>query len=212
MATYDLEEQETVDALKAWWKKNGTAALLAVAAFAVLVAGMQGWRYYRNNQQQQAALVYEAMQGGSRDKDIKRIREAAGQLIEKYPGTPYAVRAALLAADANYESGDAKSAKAQLQWVTEHAGEEGARNIARLRLAGILLDEKNYAEALKLLEPQHEKAFDGLFSDLKGDVLAAQGKVADARAAYKTALETMDEKSAYRQIVQMKLNGLGARG
>lgn len=209
---YDLEEQEQLDVLKGWWKSNGTTVLLAIGVFAAVVAGIQGWRHYQKNQQQQAALVYEAVQSGAQTKDLKRIRDAAGQLIEKYPSTPYAARAALLAAGANYDSGDAKSAKAQLQWVTEHAKEEGARDIARLRLAGILLDEKNYAEALKQLESQHGKAFDGLFADLKGDVLVAQGKTADARAAYKAALEIMDEKSIYRQVVQMKLDGLGARG
>lgn len=209
---YDLEEQEQLDVLKDWWKRNGNTVLLAVGVFAAVVAGMQGWRHYQKNQQQQAAMVYEAVQTGAQTRDIKRIRDAAGQLIEKYPGTPYAARAALLVAGANLESGDAKSAKAQLQWVTEHAKEEGARDIARLRLAGILLDEKNYAEALKQLEAPHAKAFAGLFADLKGDVLAAQGKTAEARAAYQAALEKMDEKSAYRQVVQMKLDGLGARG
>lgn len=209
---YDLEEQEQLDVLKDWWKRNGTAVVLAVGVLAAVAAGMQGWRHYQKNQQQQAAIVYEAVQIGAQTKDVKRIRDAAGQLIEKYPGTPYAVRAALLAASANYESGDAKSAKAQLQWVTEHAKEEGARDIARLRLAGILLDEKNYAEATKQLEAKHGKTFDGLFADLKGDVLAAQGKMAEAGVAYQSALAQMDEKSAYRQVVQMKLDGLGARG
>ncbi|HUW50096.1 MAG TPA: tetratricopeptide repeat protein [Sulfuricella sp.] len=209
---YDLEEQEQLDVIKDWWKKNGATTLLAVAVFASVVAGMQGWRYYQKSQQQQAALVYEAVQSGVQGKDIKRIRYAAGQLIEKYPATPYASRAALLVAGANYELGDAKSARAQLQWVIEHAKEESARDIARLRLAGILLDEKNYAEAMKLLDAQHQKSFDGLFADLEGDVLAAQGKMADARAAYKTALEKIDEKSTYHQVVQMKLDGLGAHG
>jgi predicted negative regulator of RcsB-dependent stress response len=186
--------------------------MLAVAVFAAVAAGIQGWRVYQNSQQRQAALAYEAVQNGVQSKDAKRIRDAAGQLIEKYPGTPHASRSALLAAGANYESGDAKSAKAQLQWVIDHAKEEGARDIARLRLAGILLDEKSYDEAIKALEASHEKAFDGLFSDLKGDVLTAQGKMADARVAYKAALEKMDDKNAYRQIVEMKLDGLGERG
>ncbi|MHB1292197.1 MAG: YfgM family protein [Sulfuricella sp.] len=209
---YDLEEQEKLDELKAWWKTNGTTVMLAVAVVVAVVAGMQGWRVYQKNQQRQAALAYEALQSGVQSKDTKRIREAAGQLIEKYPGTPQASRSALLAAGVNYESGDAKSAKAQLQWVIDHAKEEGARDIARLRLAGILLDEKSYGEAMKTLEASHEKAFDGLFFDLKGDLLAAQGKRADARVAYQAALEKTDEKSAYRQVVQMKLDGLGERG
>lgn len=209
---YDLEEQEKVDALKAWWKQNGTTVLLAAAVFAAVVAGMQGWNYYQRSQQQQAALVYEAVQGAVQAKDVKRLRDAAGQLMEKYPSTPYATRAALLAAGANQESGDAKSAKAQFQWVIDHAKEEGARDIARLRLAGALLDEKNYAEALKSLEAQPGQGFAGLYADLRGDVLAAQGKVAEARAAYQLALEKIDQKSTYRPIVQMKLDGLGAHG
>ena len=209
---YDLEEQEQLDVLKAWWKRNGNTVLLGIAAFAAVVVGIQGWRYYQRNQQQQAAMVYEVVQGAIQNKDIKRIRTAAGQLIEKYPNTPYAARAALLAASANYESGDAKSAKAQLQWLTEHAREDGARDIARLRLAGILLDEKNDEEALKVLDSPHGQAFVGLFADLRGDVLVAQGQVADARAAYKTALANLDEKSPYRQVVQMKLDGLGEKG
>lgn len=209
---YDLEEQEKVDELKAWWKKNGTTTMLAVAVFAASVAGVQGWRVYQNKQQSQAALAYEAVQIEMQSKDGKRIREAAGQLIEKYPGTPYAARAALLAAGVNYASGDAKSAIAQLEWVIDHAKEDAARDIARLRLAGILLDGKSYDEAMKKLDAPHENAFDGLFADAKGDVLTAQGKVVEARAAYKTALEKFEEKSNYRQIVQMKLDGLGDRG
>ena len=209
---YDLEEQEKVDELKAWWKKNGTSTMLAVAVFAASVAGVQGWRIYQKNQQYQAALAYEAVQNEMQSKDGKRIRDAAGQLIEKYPGTPYAARAALLAAGVNYASGDAKSAKAQLEWVMDHTKEEAARDIARLRLVGILLDEKGYDEAMKKLDASHEKAFDGLFADAKGDVLTAQGKTAEARIAYKSALDKLDEKSNYRQIVQMKLDGLGERG
>ncbi len=209
---YDLEEQEQLDVLKAWWKRHGNAVLLGIAAFAAVVVSIQGWRYYQKSQQQQAAMVYEVVQVAMQNKDVKRIRTAAGQLIEKYPSTAYASRAALLAAGANYESGDAKSAKAQLQWAAEHAREDGVRDIARLRLAGMLLDEKNNGEALKVLDSPHGQAFVGLFADLKGDVLVAQGKVADARAAYKTALEKLDEKSPYRQVVQMKLDGLGANG
>lgn len=209
---YDLEEQEKVDALKAWWTQNGTTVLLAVAVFAAVVAGVQGWKYYQKSLQQQAAMVYEVVQNAVQVKDVKRLRDAAGQLMEKYPGTPYATRAALLAAGANQEAGDAKSAKAQYQWVIDRAKEDGARDIARLRLAGVLLDEKNYAEALKSLGGQSSPAFAGLFADLSGDVLIAQGKVAEARTAYKLALEKIDAKSAYRQIVQMKLDGLGERG
>lgn len=206
---YDLEEQEQLDAIKAWWTQHGTTVLLSVAVFVAIVAGTQGWRYYQNKQTVQAAGLYEMLQGAADNRDVKKVREVAGQLIEQYPRTAYATRAALLAAKSNHDSGDAKSAKAQLQWALDHAGSDEIRDVARLRLAGVLLDEKNHGEALKLLEAKHGAAFDGLYADLKGDVLLASGKSAEALASYKLALEKIDPASAYRGLVQMKLDGLG---
>lgn len=206
---YDLEEQEQLDAIKAWWTQHGTTVLLSVAVFVAIVAGTQGWRYYQNKQTVQAAGLYEMLQGAADNRDVKKVREVAGQLIEQYPRTAYATRAALLAAKSNHDSGDAKSAKAQLQWALDHASSDEIRDAARLRLAGVLLDEKNHGEALKLLEAKHGAAFDGLYADLKGDVLLASGKSAEALASYKLALEKIDPASAYRGLVQMKLDGLG---
>jgi predicted negative regulator of RcsB-dependent stress response len=209
---FDLEEQEKIDALKAWWKAHGNTVLLALAVFAATVLGVQGWRSYQKKQAQQASVMFEAVQNLAKSGDSRKLRDAAGQLMERYPRTPYAVRAALLAARANYEAGDAKSAKAQLQWVIEHATEEEARDMARLRLAAVLADEKLYPEALKRLEEKHGASFDGLYADLRGDILAAQGKTAEARAAYQSAIDKMDKKSAYRRLVQMKLDALGGQG
>lgn len=206
---YDLEEQEQIDAIKAWWKQHGNTVLLSVAVFVAIVAGIQGWRAYQHKQAGQAAGLYEVLQGAADSHDVNKVREAAGQLIENFPRTAYATHAALVAANANYESGDAKSAKAQLQWVLDHNDSDEVRDVARLRLAGILLDEKNYGEALKQLETKHGTAFDGLYADLKGDVLLASGKEGEAQASYKLALEKIDPTSAYRGLVQMKLDGLG---
>lgn len=206
---YDLEEQEQIDAIKAWWKQNGNTVLLSIAVFVAIVSGFQGWRYYQNKQTTQASALYEGLQNAAESHNVTRVREAAGQLIEQYPRTAYAARAALVAAKTNYENGDAKSAKAQLQWVLDHGGSDEIKDAARLRLAGILLDENNHAEALKLLETKHDAAFDGLYADLKGDILLASGKSAEALAAYKRAMEKIEPASAYRGLVQMKLDGLG---
>lgn len=206
---YDLEEQEQIDAIKAWWKQYGNAVVLGVTLFVAIVAGSQGWRYYQSQQATQAAGLYEVMQGAMEGRDAKKVREVAGQLMEQFPRSAYASRAALTAAKANYEAGDAKSAKAQLQWALEHAGSDEIKDAARLRLAGVLLDEKDYAAALKLLDEKHSPAYDGLYADLKGDVLAASGKSAEAQAAYKLALEKMDPAGGYRGLVQMKMDALG---
>lgn len=206
---YDLEEQEQIDVIKAWWKQYGNTVLLGVAVFVAIVAGMQGWRYYQHRQMTQAAVLYEALQGAAEKHDVKSVREIAGQLMERYPRTAYASRAALNAARSNHEAGDGKSAKAQLQWVMDHAKSDEIKDVARLQMAGVLLDEKNHEEALRLLDAKHGAGFDGLYADLRGDVLLASGKRAEARAAYQLALEKMDPAGGYRGLVQLKLDGLG---
>jgi predicted negative regulator of RcsB-dependent stress response len=48
-----------------------------------------------------------------------------------------------------------------------------------------------------------------LYADLRGDILAGQGKRAEARAAYQTALDRSEAASPYRAVVQVKLDSLG---
>lgn len=208
---YDLQEQEQIDALKAWWKENRRVVILTVTAFVVAIAGVQGWRYYQQSQAQQAAKLYGALQQLVPENNAKKIREAAATLIDKFSSTAYAPRAALIAAKVNYQAGDAQSAKAQLQWVIDHAAEDELQDIARLRLAGMLLDEKNYAQVLQLLEAKHSPAYDAFYLDLKGDVLLAQGKPAEARGAYQAAFDKIDKKSNYRDLIQIKLDALGGK-
>ena len=206
---YDLEEQEDLDVLKDWWKLNGTNVLLGISVALAIFIGFRGWQYYQQRQSLEASVRYETLSQLDRS-DIKNIRGISGQLMEKYSGTVYAARAALLVAKANSEANDTKSAKAQLQWAMEHTKEASIRAIAQLQLAAIQLDEKQYDMALKTLADQHDPAFDGLIADLKGDVLVAQGKRTEARKAYKEALGKLDETSHYRRYTEHKLEALGS--
>ncbi|MDD5299997.1 MAG: tetratricopeptide repeat protein [Gallionella sp.] len=209
MAALDLQEQEQIDALKAWWKDNGTRLLGVLLAVTIAMGGWRGWQYYQHKQSNEAATLYAGFTKQLESNDAKRINDAAAAVMDKFSSTPYASRAALLAAQVNEQGKDVARAKTQLQWVIDHAGEAGLKEVARLRLAAVLLDEKNYAGALKLLEARHPASFDGLYADLKGDVLGAQGKAEEARSAYKLAYEKTDVKSAYRNLIQLKMDALG---
>jgi len=206
---YDLEEQEQIEELKAWWKQHGGLVLLAVAACALTIAAFQGWRYYRHSQAIAAVTLYEQLDRAERAGDHKKVRDIAGSIVEKYSVTPYAILAALSAARAGFETGDLAEAKSRLQWVVEHAREDEIKDVARLRLAGVLLDEKNHAEALKLVEVKPVDTMTGLYADLKGDILHAQGKTAEARGAYQLALDRSEANSPYRATIQIKLDSLG---
>jgi predicted negative regulator of RcsB-dependent stress response len=206
----DLEEQEQVAELKAWWTQHGNLVLAVVIAAAVAVVGWQGWRWYEHSQAAQASVLYDTLTKAAQAGDAKALRDAAGTLVESYPRTLYASMGALLAAKFYFEHSDLKNAKAQLQWVIEHSPAEDFRDLARLRLAAVLLDEKAYDEALKLLDAPHAPAYDAQYAALKGDVLVAKNQLAEARAAYQLALEKAERRdSPFRESVRMRLEALG---
>jgi len=209
MAVYDLEEQEQLDELKSWWQQYRKLILLMVIAATAAGGGIQGWRYYQSRQALEAGELYSQLQGAVGGGDQKKVQDIATVMVEKYPRTSYAVFAAFAGAKAAFDSDDMTAAKVRFQWVVDNAREDEMREIARLRLAAILLDEKQYDAALKLLETGHSESLSALYADLKGDVLVAQGKNNEARAAYQLALDKSDAKSAYRALIQIKLDALG---
>jgi len=207
---YDLEEQEQLAQLKGWWKDNGSTVLALVAAAAIAVAGWQGWRGWQAGQAQQAAALYDALVKAVQGNDAKALRDAGGTLVESFPRTLYASMGALAAARFHFEHGDLKNARAQLQWVMERSPSDELKDLARLRLAGVMLDDKAYDEALALLEAKHAEAMAAQYAALKGDILLAKNQPADAKAAYRLALEKSAQRdSAFRASVQLRLDALG---
>lgn len=206
----DLEEQEQVAELKAWWKQHGNLIVSAVLACALVFAGWQGWRWYQASQAAQAAGLYESLARAAQAGDAKALRDAAGSLIESYPRTLYAAMGALVAARFHFDRNDLKAAKTQLLWIVERSASEDFKDVARLRLASILLDEKAYDEALKVLDAKHGAAYDAQFEALRGDALVAKGQPAEARAAYQAAIgKAAKDQGAFRESVRMRLEALG---
>ena len=209
MATYDLEEQENLENLKTWWKRWGNAVLLVLALALMAGAGWQYWQRHQEAQRIEGAQVYgqflEALTAGN----AALVREVGGRLIDKFADTPYAPRAALILGKFNVERGDEKSADAQFKWALDHSREPVVKDLARLHLGGLLLQQKQYEQALKVLNAPHTDAYNARFEDLKGDVLLAQGKTAEAKAAYQAAYAKLAKTDPLHGVVGVKLDALG---
>jgi predicted negative regulator of RcsB-dependent stress response len=213
MSAFDLEEQEHIAALKAWWRQNGTLVIAALVAVMIGVAAVVGWRAYQRSQALQASAVYGELQKAAGTRDVKKVRDLAGTILENYPRTAYASLAALVSAKAHFESGDLKTARAQLEWVIENARDAEIAAIARLRLANVLIDEKAYDEALKLLDTKPAPEFEGRYAETRGDIYALQGKRAEARSAYRAALDKVQPSdSGTRELLRLKVETLGGEG
>ena len=215
MATHlDLQEQEQIDQLKAFWNQYGNlitwTLILALSGF----AAWNGWNWWQRSQAAKASAMFDELDRAAQAADVERAARVFADLKERFPGTAYAQQGSLLAAKVQAERGQADAALATLAWAADNASEDEYRTIARLRAAGLLLDKKQYESALAQLDAaaqgKNAKAFEALVADRRGDVLLAQGKKDEARKAYEVAYRAMDEKLEYRRLLDAKLTALGA--
>ncbi len=206
---YDHEEQEQIASLKAWWDKYGNLVTWLVTAFLLAYASWTGWNYWQRSQAAKAAVLYEELVKAVESNDSSKRTRASADLKDKFSGTAYAQVGALVAARAAFDAADLKAAKGELLWVSENGKNEEFKAIARIRLAGVLLDEKAYEEGLKVLSVDFPDQFAALVADRKGDLYFGLNKLEDARAAYQTALDKTEVKNPARQLIQLKLDAVG---
>jgi len=204
------DEQESIESLKAWWNQWGNATTWIVLVVLLAGAGWNGWNFWQRRQAAEAAVLYDQVQQAVAAGDKDKVTRVAADMEDKFGRTAYAQMTGLGAAKALYAAGDEAGAKAQLQWTIDHAKDDEFKQIAKLRMASLLLDDKAYDQGLALLAESQSDAFKGIVADRRGDLLAAQGKRDDARAAYKIALDSLSKSDgSARQLIQFKLDALG---
>jgi predicted negative regulator of RcsB-dependent stress response len=209
MATYDLEQQEQLDQVKHLWAKYGNLVswvlFLAVGAY----AAWMGYQYWETDRAYKAGGLYEELDRKVNAGDADRAGQAFNDLKNNYAGTTYAEQGALLAARVQALKGKDEPARASLTWEIEHGKNPNLVAIARLRLAGLLLDAKQYDAALAQVKADLPEEFKALADDRRGDILASQGKKDEAVKAYEQAYKALDPAIEYRRFVEGKLTALG---
>lgn len=207
---YDLEEQEQLEQLKAWWNKFGGVTLSLLSIALAIVLGWQGWNWYQNHQATQARGYFEALERAAQapgPDSVPRVTAAMNTLQVDFPKTDYAARAALVAAAALLKNGDVDAAQRALTWLAQST-HVVLVPVAKLRLAGLLLDRQQYEQALTQLQTP-PPAFEGLFADRRGDVLAAQGKPKEAVEQWRRAIELIGTGDPLAGVVQLKIDAAG---
>jgi predicted negative regulator of RcsB-dependent stress response len=206
--SYDFEEQERIAELKAWWEDNRIYVFGAVAAAVIAFGGWKGWQFWQVRQDEEAASLFLPVGEAQRTNDPKKVAAAAEKVVAEQPGSFYASQSALIAAKAAFDAGNLEEARKHLEWVM-NKGVDVHRGVARVRLAAIQLEQKKYDEALRTLDGNKDPGFVPLAADMRGDVMLAQGRLDEARAAYKQAIEKADARNPVKGIAQTKLNALG---
>ncbi|MDO8346111.1 MAG: tetratricopeptide repeat protein [Cellvibrio sp.] len=205
----DLEEQEQLDQLKHFWRQYGNLITWVLIVVLGSFAAWNGYQYWQRSQAAQAAAMFDEVERSVASNDVAKIERALSDMNAKFGSSAYAQQAGLLAAKTFFEKGNAEAAKKALASVVEKSLDEGYQAIAKLRLASILIEGKNFDEALKLLSAAFPKDFVPLVADRRGDIFALQSKPVEAKLEYVKAYKAFDERAGYRRLVEVKLNALG---
>ena len=207
MSTYQTEEEQ-VEAIKKWWKDNGKSVIGGIVLGFVIIGGWQGWQGYQRNQGEAASAYFDAMRQAVRSGQQAKAIEDGKRLIGEYGGTAYASFAALELARQAFLGGEKAAAREHLQWVTESAPDPAIREVARLRLARLLLDINDVSSLQALLGEPALPAFVGEFAVVRGDLARQQGDHEAARLAYQEALAN---GVGDQELLRMKLVDVGGQ-
>lgn len=205
----DLEEQEQLDQIKHFWKQYGNAITWVIIVVLGAFASWNFYNYWQRSQAQQAAALFDEVDRAVQAADAARMDRVFSDMKDKFSSTVYAQQSGLLVARQYISLGKPDAAKAALGWVAEKSSDAGYQALARLRLASIAIESRNYDEALNLLNLAYPASFDALVADRKGDVFVLQGDKAKATAEYQKAHRLFDPRTEYRRLVEVKLNALG---
>lgn len=210
MATQlNLEEQEQLDELKHFWKQWGNLITWVLIAVLGAFAAWNAYQYWQRGQAAQAAAMFDEVERSVASKDVTKIERALADMNTKFGSSTYALQAGLLAGKSLFDLGNAEGAKKALSTVAENTKDEAYQALAKLRLAGLLIESKNYDEALKQLSGSFPKDFEALADDRRGDVYALQAKPTEAKREYVKAYKGFDDRAGYRRLVEVKINALG---
>lgn len=205
----DLDEQEQLDEFKHFWNQYGRLIIVASMVLLVAVFSWVGYTSWRSTQSAQSAAMFDEVERSIASKDVAKIERALTDMNAKFGSSAYAQQSNLLAAKVFFEQGNTDATKKALMTVIENSKDEGYQAIAKLRLAGVFIDGKNFEGALKQLGGTYPKDFTALADDRRGDVFALQNKLAEAKLEYVKAYKALDERLGYRRLVEVKINALG---
>ena len=209
---YDLEEQESIDQMKAWWEKWGTPITTVVCIGCLCFAGWNAWQWWQRKQATNAQAVYTELMIATNSHQEQNITSLSQGLIKDYGSTVFAPLGALDAARTQADAGKFEEAKGLLEWVVNQKSFPEYHTIARLRLATVLMamkDPKAGLDVLRAAKPNEEEM--PLVLDRLGDLYLAAGDVAQARQSWADALLKTDPRTGLGLLVETKLSALPAQ-
>ena len=207
MAIYDTEEEQ-LEALKRWWKENGTSTVVGVAIGIAVIVGWNYWQEHKKDQANQASAIYDQLIKAAETDQKESVDKLAKRLQEQFVNSNYAAYGGLFQAKVKVQQGDITTAKEILTKIVAGKDKELA-HIARIRLVKLMLASGEYEQGLQVINDVDQAAaakFSDNYDELVGDLYVALDRLDEARTSYQKAL-----KNGYQSpLLQLKIDDLTA--
>lgn len=204
-------EDEQVEALKEWWKENGTSAVLGVALGLGAIFGWRAWQAHQIAEAEAASVLFQELVAAVREPNPDKAKQSAGRIEERYSKTAYAIFARLILARLAVEASDLDAAAGHLRWALEKNTESALEREIQLRLARVLSAQEKFDEAITLLDLADAGEYAATYDELRGDIEVLRGNPDAARAAYERALGRTRPAGADGSLLELKLDNLGRK-
>ncbi|MBT8419325.1 MAG: tetratricopeptide repeat protein [Gammaproteobacteria bacterium] len=207
MNTYE-SEQEQLEALQKWWKENGRAVIFGVLLGAIAIIGWSSWQAYTIQQAEKASRHYGQLLDSAKGNLYEKVTQKGNTLVEGFSNSGYTALASLVIAKAAFQQNDIDKAKTYLQLAMDQETSGAVQQLARLRMARLLMDEGRWEDAITLLD-ENAGEFSSLYEEIRGDIFLAQGEPAKARSAYDQSLASAVLLGGQSQVrIRTKLDDL----
>ncbi len=208
MQIYETEEEQ-IAAIKSWWKKNGTSTVTGIIGGILIVGGWNFWQSYQTDKASQASNLYQELLQKQKDENQEAVEKLSQKLTEQFSSTSYADYAVLFSAKNKVHQGNLDEAKIALEKLMNNAGSDEAKNIARLRLARLMLASGDFEKGLQIIaeaDASRNEGFEASYNELKGDLYVALDRLGEARTAYESAMR----EGSTSAILQFKMDDITA--
>ncbi|GAC27913.1 YfgM family protein [Brumicola pallidula] len=200
MERYETEEQQ-VEAIKGFWKENGTAIIVAVG---IALAGLFGWQQYNEmvieGKETQSMAFQIALEGIDAEEGLTKASAFAMENTD----SGYAILTSLVAAQKAVENKDFDAAQMHLNMAVSNSPSVAIADLAKVRLARVENQLGDTAGALATLDSVVSASYSDQVQEIKGDIYLAIKEFDKAKEAYDLVLAEQPDN----RVVEMKLSNL----
>jgi predicted negative regulator of RcsB-dependent stress response len=200
MERYETEEQQ-VEAIKGFWKENGTAIIVGIG---IGLAGLFGWQQYNDmviEDKETQSIAFQSLLEGIDSEDGMLAAEA---FTKENTDSGYALLTSLVAAQKAVGNKDFDAAKLHLNMAVSNSPNVAIADLAKIRLARVESQLGDTAGALATLDSVQSISYSDQVQEVKGDIYVATKEFDKAKDAYDAVLAEQPQN----RIVEMKLSNL----